>query len=216
MPLYKEWSPDAHSLAAIWQIEEPEAFFIAQTGLNSHIKHPKKRIEHLCGRYLLQYLRDDFPLHHIIQDTHDKPRLPEDRYFFSISHSYPYVAAVISDKEECGIDIQVWKDNIERTAYMFLSERELKMCHRDARMLILCWCAKEAAYKWWGRRKVDFIKDLPIKVIIGAEAPFSPHNSINNIFAIMYCFDREITLKSVLDRDFALSCIVRHRPNIQI
>lgn len=162
MPLIKEWEPDAHSLAAIWKVEEPEAFFIAATGLESAIKSPKRRIERLAGRYLLQFLKQDFPLHHIAPDEHDKPRIPQNRYYFSISHSYPYVAAMLSDRDECGLDIQTWHERMETLQNKFLSPAEQEFFKQDTKLITLAWCAKEAAYKWLGRRGIDFIEQLPI------------------------------------------------------
>lgn len=214
MALYQEWSPDEHSLAAIWLIEEPEAFFGDKTGLISQIKHPKKRIEHLCGRYLLQHLREDFPLHHIAPDEHDKPRIPDNHYFFSISHSYPYVAAVISDDEECGIDIQVWKDNIAEVAHMFLSPDEQQQCAADARLLTLAWSAKEAVYKWNGRRGADFIQHLPINNISEKGPDNDPATPFGELdFEIdMECFGLHVAPKGVIYKDFSLACLVRHRP----
>jgi len=162
MPLYKEWSPDAHSLAAIWKIEEPEAFFAAATGLTETIKHDKRRIERLAGRYLLQYLKEDFPLLHIYADAEDKPRIPADQYYFSISHSYPYIAAMVSDIHECGIDIQCWHPRMEALQHKFLSREEQLYFRNDTRLITLGWSIKEAAYKWLGRRGIEFIEQLQI------------------------------------------------------
>lgn len=211
MPLYQEWLPNEHALAAIWHIEEPVAFFGDKTGLISHIRHPRKRIEHLCGRYLLQHLREDFPLLHIAPDEHDKPRLPQNRYYFSISHSYPYVAAVISDCNECGIDIQVWKDNIAEIAYMFLSDEEQALCKADARLFTLAWSAKEATYKWNGRRGAEFIRDLPIHRIMGEKSAFNPPLHPKHIQIDMQCFGLAVSPESVLHKDFALSYLVQNR-----
>jgi phosphopantetheinyl transferase len=162
MPLIREWEPDEHSLAAIWKIEEPEEFFALATGLESAIKSDKRRIERLAGRFLLQYLKADFPLHHIMPDEHDKPRIPRNQYYFSISHSYPYIAAMVSNKAECGIDIQVWRDCMEVVQHKFLSEKEQSFFDNNVQLITLAWCVKEAAYKWLGRRGIDFIEQLPI------------------------------------------------------
>jgi len=162
MPLLKEWEPDDHSLAAIWKIEEAEEFFTDATGLESAIKSDKRRIERLAGRYLLQYLQADFPLHHILPDEHDKPRLPRNQYFFSISHSHPYVAVMVSNSVECGIDIQTWHPRIEAIQHKFLSPQEQLFFQNDVSLITLAWSAKEAAYKWLGRRGIDFIEQLPI------------------------------------------------------
>jgi phosphopantetheinyl transferase len=215
MSLFKEWSPNHHSLAAIWHIGEDEDFFLLAdsvrngVGIN-HIKHPRRRIEHLAGRYLLQHLKEDFPLHHIAADIHDKPRLPGNQYFFSISHSFPYVAAVISDAEECGIDIQTWPKRIENIAHMFLGPDELLA--REPKTLTLAWSAKEAAYKWHGRRGADFIRDLPIRLLV-EESTLHPLPDVPEPFLVdMQCFGLAVQPKCFIYKDFALAYLVRHRP----
>ncbi len=162
MPLFREWSSDKYSLAAIWKIEEPESFFTDRTGITSDIKNDKRRIERLAGRFLLKYLKNDFPLLNIFSDEHDKPRVVNNDYFFSISHSWPYVAAVVSPYVEAGIDIQCWHPRMERLQHKFLSEREQQYFNGDTELLTLSWSVKEAAYKWQGRRGVEFIDHLVI------------------------------------------------------
>lgn len=163
MPLYKEWSSDAYSLAAIWKIEEPEEFFIERSGVTSDIKSDKRRIERLAGRFLLKYLKQDFPLLNIAPDEHDKPRVDNNHYYFSISHSWPYVAAIVSPYVEAGIDIQCWHPRMEMLQNKFLSKEEQAYFNNDSKLITLAWSAKEAAYKWQGRRGVEFIDHLPIK-----------------------------------------------------
>jgi phosphopantetheinyl transferase len=216
MPLYQEWSPDDHSLAAIWRIEEEEAFFLSPESVRKvvqpeQIRHPRRRLEHFGGRFLLQHLKEDFPLHHIAADIHDKPRLPENRYFFSISHSFPYVAAVISEREECGIDIQVWHPRIERIAHMFLSETEQQLCLEDGRLMTLAWCAKEAAYKWNGRRGADFIRDLPLCRLDADENAARLSVGYESFRVDMSCFGSPVASNASLYNDFALSYIIQSK-----
>jgi len=163
MPLIKEWNIGAHGLAAIWKVEEDEAFFREQTGLAPDIKNERRRIEHLAGRYLLKHLEEDFPLHAIAKDEHDKPRIDRDEYFFSISHSWPYIAAVIDPLAEAGIDIQTWHPRIGDIKHKFLSADEQGLFNDETELLTLAWTAKEAVYKWNGKRGVDFIEHLPIE-----------------------------------------------------
>jgi phosphopantetheinyl transferase len=206
--LYHQWSPTPNSLAAIWHIDEDEEFFSKITGpASERIRHPKKRLEHLCGRFLLHHLRDDFPLLHIAPDKHDKPRLPDDQYFFSISHSYPYVAVVVSDWDECGIDLQTWKDNIAEISHMYLSPQERDL-FPDNQLLTLAWSTKEAVYKWYGRRGNDFIRDMPIHAI-GTEIR---DGAIPELPVHMHCYGNELVVRSSLHRDFALALLIKDRP----
>jgi len=97
-----------------------------------------------------------------MKDAHDKPRIDNDAYYFSISHSWPYIAAIIDPYQEAGIDIQTWHPNIQRIQHKFLSPQEQELFQNDPKLLTMAWCAKEAAYKWYGKRGVDFIEHLPI------------------------------------------------------
>ncbi len=162
MPLLKEWTIGESGKAAIWKVEEPEAFFSEHTGLTPDIKHEKRRIEHLAGRFLLKHLDQGLPLHLIAKDEHDKPRLSNGYCHFSISHSFPFVAAVVDTRHETGIDVQTWNPRIGQIQHKFLSPQEQSFFEGDERLLTLAWCAKESVYKWHGRRGVDFRAHLPI------------------------------------------------------
>ncbi len=202
MPLYKEWNIGDHALAAIWKVEEPESFFKEYTGLESEIKHEKRRMEFLAGRFLLKHLQEDFPLWNIDKDEHDKPRIDNNQYFFSISHSWPYVAAIIDPRNEAGIDIQTWHHNIERIQGKFLSAGEQQLFH-NSELITLAWCAKEAAYKWNGRRGVDFIEHLPIEYFAN-----DPENYEMTIFFKLSEYPQIIELNGMIDPDFACSYVV--------
>ncbi len=204
MPLYKEWEIGDHGLAAIWKIEEPESFFKEHTGIESDIKNEKRRIEHLAGRYLLKHLEDDFPLWNIAKDEHDKPRIDNNRFFFSISHSWPYVAAMIDPVTEAGIDIQTWHKDIQRIQHKFLSPAEQDLFNNDAQLITLAWSAKEAAYKWNGRRGVDFIEHLPIE--------YFDQNGENKEITIYFKLTeipQMIMVNSLLHADFACSYVLK-------
>jgi len=198
MPLYKEWSNDEHSLAAIWKIEEPEAFFTERTGLATDIKSEKRRQEFLAGRFLLKHLEEDFPLLNIKPDEHDKPRIDNNEYYFSISHSWPYVAVVISPHSEVGIDIQAWHPRMEQLQHKFLSADEQELTAGNTELITLAWCAKEAAYKWQGRRGVEFIDHMPITF-------FREKNTIFNIniYLKLSMPTRMLSLEGFIDKGFA-------------
>ncbi len=202
MPLFKEWTINNNALAAIWKIEESEEFFSSNTGIESNIKNEKRRVEHLAGRYLLKHLVEDFPLMSIGKDEHDKPRIEDNEYYFSISHSWPYVAAMIDPHNEAGIDIQTWHHNIGRIQDKFLSEAEQKLFHNE-QLITLAWCAKEAAYKWNGKRGVDFIEHLPIEYFDN-----NPENYEMTIFFKLSELPQVIQLNGLIHSDFACSFVI--------
>lgn len=203
MPLYREWSSDAYSLAAIWKIEEPESFFTERTGIVSDIKNDKRRIERLAGRFLLKHLQHDFPLLNIYSDEHDKPRVDGNNYFFSISHSWPYVAAVVSPYVECGIDIQVWHPRMEALQNKFLNEGERQLFNNDTRLITLAWSVKEAAYKWQGRRGVEFDEHLLIE-------KFEPREHNYNFYMHLQLTNPKmhISIQGIVKQDFACALVI--------
>lgn len=199
MPLLSEWDIGATGRGAIWKIEEPESFFTAHTGLTPDIKNEKRRIEHMAARYLLTHVEAEFPIHSIRKDQHDKPRIPENEFHFSISHSWPYIAVAVDTEEEAGIDIQTWHPRIENIKDKFLSPDEQEtMCH-DPKYYTLAWCAKEAVYKWNGRRGIDFKEHLPITY-------FSTSQEIN-IYIKLNKIPQMVFTKNFITPDFACSYV---------
>jgi len=212
MPILLDWKPDSHSVAAVWKIQEPEQFFLEAEDLQGvfqerAIKHPVRKLEFLAGRFLLKYLRKDFPLKLIQADEFGKPRLPDNQYFFSISHSYPFVAAMISTKTECGLDIQTWKPQIGTIAHMFLSEEEKEICRNENQLFTLAWSVKEAVYKWNGKRGIDFIQDLPISIIRSNIEIFQHLNNSEQYLVDIHCKGEPIQPKAALFKDFSLAFV---------
>jgi phosphopantetheinyl transferase len=204
--LYREWSIGDHTLAAIWKIEEPETFFTERTGITSDIKSEKRRMEYLAGRFLLKHLKEDFPLFNIKPDEHDKPRVDNNDYYFSISHSWPYVAVVIDPYEEAGIDIQTWHPRMQQIQHKFLSEEEQEYFQNNPQLITLAWCAKEAAYKWQGRRGIEFIEQLPI--VFFENLPEEKNITIYTNVTNPPCM---ISLESIMDQEFACSFVTKHQ-----
>ena len=177
MPLFFKNDIDAATRLAVWTIEEEEAFFTEKVPLHRQITHPHKRLQHLAGRYLLQYLFPDFPIGLIqIADTR-KPFLEDEAYHFSISHCGDYAAVLVSQNKRVGIDIELVTDKIGRIEHKFVnsdeapllqqlvkSEAEIKMLESvyKNRQLILLWSCKEAVFKWYGAGNVDFKKHLQV------------------------------------------------------
>ncbi|MFY7900970.1 MAG: 4'-phosphopantetheinyl transferase family protein [Chitinophagaceae bacterium] len=173
MPLYYHQTINTSTQLAIWKIEESESFFLEKVPLQSTITHPHKRLQHLAGRYLLQYLFPDFPIHAIqIADTR-KPFLHNEQYHFSISHCGNYAAAIVSSHQRVGVDIELERPVIAKIAYKFLHDTEQQMLQPNSSNyythLTILWSAKEAIFKWWGNGEVDFSEMMHIQ-------PFEPSN----------------------------------------
>jgi phosphopantetheinyl transferase len=157
MPIFFQHSIDETTRLGIWKIEENETFFKGNVPLHRDVTHPHKRVQHLAGRFLLQFLFADFPYHLVqVADTR-KPFLPGDEYHFSISHCGDYAAAIVSKDKRVGVDIEIPVEKIERIRDKFLSAEEQELLvNGNLNQLTALWSAKEAVFKWYGMGKVDF------------------------------------------------------------
>ncbi|HEY5967855.1 MAG TPA: 4'-phosphopantetheinyl transferase superfamily protein [Chitinophagaceae bacterium] len=169
MPIFFQQQINDSTRLGIWKIEETEDFFKANVPQHRDVTHPHKRLQHLAGRFLLQYLFLDFPYELIkIADTR-KPFLPDEQYHFSISHCGDFAAAIVSKDSRVGIDIEIPTEKISRIMYKFLSAKEHELFHLiqpdEDRIPFstLLWSAKESVFKWHGNGGVDFRKEIQLK-----------------------------------------------------
>lgn len=129
MPVFFQHQINEFTRLGIWKIEETEEFFKGNVPQHRDVTHPHKRLQHLAGRFLLQYLFPDFPYELIqIADTR-KPFLPDERYHFSISHCGDYAAAIVSSRNRVGVDVEIPTEKIFRLSGKFLSEKECSIFH---------------------------------------------------------------------------------------
>src|SRR6266404_6501027 len=175
MPVFFQHQINETTRLGIWKIEETEEFFLGNVPLQKEVTHPHKRLQHLAGRFLLQFLFPDFPYHLIeIADTR-KPFLRDEEYHFSISHCGDYAAAIVSRDNRVGIDIEIPVDKILKIADKFLNKEEYSIINtqhstfndsrlptNDYRLTTLLWSAKESVFKWYGDGGVDFKKHIQL------------------------------------------------------
>ena len=125
MPLVYQQNINAGTKIAVWHITEPESFFLKQVPLQREISHWHKRLQHLAGRLLLKELFPHFPVSMIrIADT-KKPFLPDEPFHFSISHCGNYAAAIVSQTNRVGIDVEIPNKKIENLQHKFMYVAEI-------------------------------------------------------------------------------------------
>jgi len=158
----------------IWKIEEDENFFLQKVPLQQNITHPHKRLQHLAGRYLLQYLFPDFPYEEILIADTRKPYLPNEQYHFSISHCGNYAAAIVSSTHRVGIDIEIPTEKVTRIAHKFIHENEMQWMEQSiinyqlsiVNLQTILWSSKEAIFKWYSFGGIDFKENMQLNGII--------------------------------------------------
>jgi phosphopantetheinyl transferase len=147
----------------IWKIAEDASFFLENLDLTAVERAqlselaPKKRLEWLAARYLLHLMSEREVRSAVLKDEFGKPFLENSKWYISFSHSHE-LAAVIAAPFPVGIDIQFIVPKIERIAHKFMRPEELASLDETHRTehLHAYWGAKEALYKIYGRRQLDF------------------------------------------------------------
>ena len=173
MPLIRLEEVNQDSWIGMWRVEEELGWFFGEIDLSleepdvlGNISNHYKKLEWLATRTIMQGLSKRLGIVYpgIAKDEHGKPFLQNHSHPISVTHSYPYVAAIIHRNQEVGIDLEKLKtDKILRIAPKFMSDMELAYAKADPRISTLIWCAKESLYKLHGRKFVIFKDDLEIE-----------------------------------------------------
>jgi phosphopantetheinyl transferase len=154
---------------ALWKITEEEKFLANELHpfeqVPEGVSNPAKRLEFLAGRVLIKALlkKWDLPFEGLRKDDAGKPFFINHNIHLSLSHSYPYVAAMIDRQKSVGIDLEQPKEKLLRIGARVLNEEELKDAGNDVVKHCIYWCAKEALIKIYGKRHLILSKELAIR-----------------------------------------------------
>ena len=170
--LQKELDDDYHLRLGVWQITETEAELRALTSIPSdeleeisYIKSESLRKQKLAVRALLDVMFEEkvYLSHH----DNGKPYIENNSVNISITHTDKYVAVILNDIEEVGIDCESLDRDFSAVEKKALSEDELDELEDDADerriQLAIYWCAKEAVYKKMSQYKVDFAEQIEVE-----------------------------------------------------
>lgn len=188
---------------AVWQITETEEELKSLSSVPndemeeiSLIRSESQRKQKLAVRALLNIVFDE----KVYLGHHDngKPFLENCITNISITHTDKYVAIIINDEEELGIDIESLDRDFSVVEKKALSEDEKEDLDNDRRneQLAIYWCAKEAIFKRMSQNRVDFaeqieVEDFSIKGEGELEATFTHKDGHEEEFELGYMiFDR--------------------------
>lgn len=160
---------------AIWKITEPEqelsSRILPADRIPGSITNYQKRLEYASARVLLKHLleRWSLPYNGLFKDVFGKPFFIEHNIELSLSHSYPYVAAIINRSKPVGIDLEQPKQKLLNIAPRILHASELEDAGNDVVKHCIYWSAKESLVKVHGKKDLAFSENLLIE-------PFSREN----------------------------------------
>lgn len=167
MPLLFSRHPVPDTTFAVWQMSEPEPFFRERLPLSGA---EQAELEHLGGLRRQEWLACRWLLHTITgapqrlplaKDAFSKPFFTSrPDLFCSLSHSHGLVGALFANCNG-GCDLQMEVEKMPRIAPRFLNDVEKQFItgynHIGQMALFhLFWTMKEALYKAYGLKEVDF------------------------------------------------------------
>ena len=175
MPLHEINRKGPGNAWAVWVITETEDWLFRQVvpsdACPSQLHHPKKRLEWLAGRYLIRYLYelDGIPYRGLDKDGSGKPFPIGHRGHVSVTNSFPWVAVQIHPDRPVGIDLETLRPRMVDVVTRILNSEEAKDAGTDTRKHGVYWCAKEALFKWSGRRPVSLRSDISVGPFVMAD-----------------------------------------------
>ena len=170
MGLYLKKTLDNEAEIGVWQITETEEELTALSATPSDemeeisfIRSESLRKQRLAVRALLNTMFDEkvYLSHH----DNGKPYLENNPVNISITHTAKYVAVILHEDENVGIDLESLDRDFSAVEKKALSEDEIDDLEDDKRneQLAIYWCAKEAVYKLLSRYNVDFAEQIEIE-----------------------------------------------------
>ncbi len=170
MPLYLRKKLDNKAEIAVWQITETEDELLNITSVPtdeleeiSLFRVESHRKQKLAVRALINEMFEEkmYLNHH----DNGKPYLENCATNISITHTDKYVAVIIHEEEELGIDIESLDRDFAVVEKKALSEEEIEDLEKDKKneQLAIYWCAKEAIYKRMSQNRVDFAEQIEVE-----------------------------------------------------
>lgn len=170
MALYLKRDLDNEAQIGVWQITETEEELkqLSATPTDemeeiSFIRSESLRKQRLAVRALLNEMFDEkvYLSHH----DNGKPYIENNPINISITHTDKYVAVILHDSEDVGIDIESLDRDFSAVEKKALSEDEIEDLDDERRneQLAIYWCAKEAIFKRLSVYNVDFAEQIEIE-----------------------------------------------------
>ncbi len=153
-----------HSIESFEDLLKSEALNSADLRTWENFQSDKRKREWLTVRVLLRTFFPDSALPLLSYDQFGKPSLNIDKGI-SISHTKEFVAIIITQKVNAGIDLETLRDRIVDLSPKFSNEEELKVVPELNRIeyLHVLWGAKEVLFKLYGRGEMDFRAHLHVE-----------------------------------------------------
>jgi len=133
------------------------------------LEQKKENLHWLASRALINAVFQNQKIE-LSKDSFNKPSLKvnDQTFHISITHSFQFAAIIVSKNKTVAIDIEKLDERIQRVKHKFMRDDELEylLPGNESIMLVSIWSAKETLYKFYGKKELDFKKNLKIESFI--------------------------------------------------
>lgn len=169
MPLIHVKKTTQGGIRTLWRITETPEFLLQELPSSQDltefklISNTSRKREWLAVRILAYQTAHLLGLDpkNIIKNQWNAPEFEHHTLNISFSHSKKYAAVLAHPTKRIGIDIESSVPEIKRIIPHILGEDEMKWV-KTTEQSMQVWCAKEAVYKFYMKRAIDFRKDIHI------------------------------------------------------
>jgi 4'-phosphopantetheinyl transferase len=205
MPLIYNQRTASGAVVGVWQIAESAAELMQllpldsdQLSLLNSFTRETRKCEWLASRLvLMSIIGQNVKLGY---RHNGAPFLEDFDGFISLSHTKGYAAAIYHPSQPVGIDIEYPSDRVLKVTDRFLSAEEQAFIPFSEATIYqtVCWCAKEAMYKWWGRSNVTFNTDIRVHPFAIVDELFAVRAQVKDA---SWC---DLSLKALVNPGFVL------------
>ncbi|MBK6521771.1 MAG: 4'-phosphopantetheinyl transferase superfamily protein [Sphingobacteriaceae bacterium] len=137
-----------------------------------NVLNEKREIERKGTLFLLKKMLNTESVE-LVYNELNRPFLKGRSEHISISHSHQWLAISIHITNETGVDVELIREKVINIKHKFCCDAELEFAQNDIDKLTFLWCCKEAVYKVYGKRELEF------KNIIVDSLDLKPRGEVN-------------------------------------
>lgn len=151
-----------NGIVALWHITESKEELIDLLPLSWQANLDLDRVSthNLAARVLAHTVCPEFSI--LEKDEYGKPYFDSEHHKISITHAGEYAGFMFTEKRDCGLDMEEITERVRRIQSKFVREDEEAFLAEDLRGLFMIWCAKEAMYKYYGLKSLDFKQHMKL------------------------------------------------------
>ncbi|MEY2924927.1 MAG: hypothetical protein RLZZ337_1475 [Bacteroidota bacterium] len=121
----------------------------------------KLSAHNLAARVLANTVCPEFDI--LEKDEYGKPYFESAHFKISLTHAGKYAGFMQKESDDCGLDMEQITDRVRRIVTKFVREDENEFLQHDLQGMYLLWCAKEALYKYYGLKSLDFKEHMKVE-----------------------------------------------------